>query len=155
MHCFCDDCRIAAGTPFITWLFIPPSLINFASSSTLVTRTSSPPPKDALRHFCGTCGCTLFYYLHDRGQGKDVWDVSAAVFEGKMIQQEMEDKWTMWRPSTTVEGAGEKAEEMLDGYLGEWYKDARGTISFEEEGREYNPELVDALKQGRAQCGRF
>ncbi|KAH7099040.1 Mss4-like protein [Auriculariales sp. MPI-PUGE-AT-0066] len=146
-HCFCDDCRLAAGTPFFTWAFIPPDVITITEPHTLVA-IESPKRKGVRRQFCGTCGCTMFYDLQRRGGGVGVRNVSAAV-----LDQEQLFKWLTFQP-TWPKGT-DPADETLEEYLGCWFKGERGPLISSDDQLRRNPELVAAIERGRQADGRF
>jgi hypothetical protein len=150
MHCICDDCRLAAGGEWFTWAFIPPDLITIEEPNALVWRISTPA-FNIRRGFCGMCGCTIFYELPNRGPGREIWDVSAAVFE-----QDGLDNWLTYAP--TLPPGSDPADEMYDGFLGPaWYQGVDRTVlsNFDEEAVKYNPDLVAALRRGRQECPRY
>jgi hypothetical protein len=54
--CHCTDCRRASGAPAVSWALFPRAAVTIAGSPQ--TYASS---ENALRHFCGRCGTSLFY----------------------------------------------------------------------------------------------
>lgn len=54
--CHCGDCRRSVGAPAVAWALFSRKAIDIAGEATV--HASS---QDGRRHFCGTCGSSLFY----------------------------------------------------------------------------------------------
>ena len=54
--CHCTDCRKASGAPAVAWALAPTEQVTITGEP--VVYASS---EDGRRHFCGTCGTSLFY----------------------------------------------------------------------------------------------
>ncbi|TNE42081.1 MAG: GFA family protein [Sphingomonadales bacterium] len=54
--CYCTDCRKSSGAPMVGWALFARSGVRIEGEP--VIHASSA---DARRHFCGTCGSSLFY----------------------------------------------------------------------------------------------
>ncbi|KZW04223.1 hypothetical protein EXIGLDRAFT_828138 [Exidia glandulosa HHB12029] len=136
LHCVCNDCRLAPGTPFFTWSYVPHKLIHFTRDDTLRIRVSNPT-KNVLRRFCGTCGCHLFTNIDD---GRAYWDVSAAVLE-----QPKAERWiTLTSRFPTSEDRTSLAEGGKNAQC--WFASER--LWHESSGAKFDPELVEELKRG-------
>ena len=99
--CACNSCRQASGYEMQPWAFVPPGNIvkpgggndkpqpiDF-TDGTLKSYNSSP---DVTRHFCGTCGATVFFRAHDRDE---IVDVSVGLAEAPSGAARAE-KWFSW-----------------------------------------------------------
>ena len=93
--CVCDSCRLASGYDIQAWAFIPEvnlqqvdgRPIDFAMG-TLKQRNSS---KGRYRHFCGTCGATVFW----RSDGRPgLIDVSVGLMEAASGARA--EEWLVW-----------------------------------------------------------
>jgi len=65
--CVCDSCRLATGSEMIEWAFVPTANIHLSQDCTVPFSRSFGSLKtyrssdEASRHFCGTCGATVFW----------------------------------------------------------------------------------------------
>lgn len=101
--CACRSCRLATGFEIQTWAFIPRSNLAIYSptrgafvaldfddlpASTVQTHVSSPGVK---RHFCGTCGATVFWREAKRA---DVVDVGVGLLQSATGARA--EDWLYW-----------------------------------------------------------
>lgn len=54
--CHCGDCRKASGAPAVAWALFPRDAVKIEGSPRVYASSAA-----AQRHFCGTCGTSLFY----------------------------------------------------------------------------------------------
>jgi hypothetical protein len=54
--CHCSDCRRQTGAPVVSWALFPNDKLTIAG-----TPSAYASSEHARRHFCGTCGSSLFY----------------------------------------------------------------------------------------------
>ncbi|WP_372707885.1 GFA family protein [Brevundimonas sp.] len=54
--CHCTDCRKASGAPAVAWALVPTDQVIITGSPRAYASS-----EQALRHFCGVCGTSLFY----------------------------------------------------------------------------------------------
>ncbi len=54
--CYCTDCRKSSGAPMVGWALFARSGISIVGEPVVYASSA-----DAQRHFCGTCGASLFY----------------------------------------------------------------------------------------------
>lgn len=98
--CACNSCRLATGTEFISWAFVP--LVDLS----LDVAGKVPFPNDCLfgtvkkytsspgchRLYCGTCGATCFWDGDDRKFLKDIGVGLLSAPEGSRAES-----WLGWR----------------------------------------------------------
>ena len=116
--CSCDSCRLASGLEFVEWAFIPTIDI------TLDAEGKKPFTRDfgtlkhyrsssvATRHFCGTCGATIFWDGDERPQLIDVAVGLLNAPEGARAET-----WLQWRTERLSyrEDAMPRAESIILG----------------------------------------
>lgn len=54
--CHCSDCRRQTGAPVVSWALFPNDRLTIAGTPSVYASS-----EHARRHFCGTCGSSLFY----------------------------------------------------------------------------------------------
>lgn len=54
--CHCGDCRRHAGAPMVGWAAFPAGAVTVSGSPSVYQSS-----ENGRRHFCGTCGTSLFY----------------------------------------------------------------------------------------------
>jgi hypothetical protein len=54
--CHCGDCRRATGAPAVSWALFPCNAVTITGDVQIYASS-----ENARRHFCGTCGSSLFY----------------------------------------------------------------------------------------------
>ncbi len=54
--CHCTDCRRQVGAPMVSWALFPNDRLTIEGETTAYASS-----ENAQRHFCGTCGSSLFY----------------------------------------------------------------------------------------------
>jgi len=95
--CSCDSCRLACGMEWIEWAFVPTVDITLDEDgkvpfsrdfSTLKHYRSSGR---ATRHFCGTCGATVFWDGDERPQ---LIDVAAGLLDAP--EGARAESWLEW-----------------------------------------------------------
>ncbi|KAK7982036.1 hypothetical protein PG988_004274 [Apiospora saccharicola] len=111
----CNDCRLASGTHFSAWMYVPTMVCDPQRSANLTAYSSSP---GKTRGFCGICGATVCF-LYDR-PGVSATKAVSCIAVGILHAPEgvRADSWLTWR-----------TEEL--GWL--------------DAGREYDPELYESL----------
>lgn len=57
IRCHCGMCRKLIGSDFCTYFAVPYAKLQLKAKETMKTFRSS---KEAVRQFCGNCGCTVF-----------------------------------------------------------------------------------------------
>ncbi|EJD43475.1 hypothetical protein AURDEDRAFT_167553 [Auricularia subglabra TFB-10046 SS5] len=142
IHCMCDTCRTVSGAPFWTGTFVPTKLITFTSNSTERIYNSSPQVN---RRFCGRCGCTYGYTVSGA-----MWGLAVGPLE-----QPRAEGWLSYEPTS---GGADPADKIFNMFMnGPWVDESRvgRPLSHVKDAERYNPELLDAVKRGRAKCGRF
>lgn len=54
--CHCGDCRRATGAPAVSWALFPRDAVAIAGDPTVYVSS-----ENGRRHFCASCGSSLFY----------------------------------------------------------------------------------------------
>ena len=54
--CHCTDCRRQTGAPVVSWALFPDQALTIEGRASVYASS-----EHARRHFCGTCGSSLFY----------------------------------------------------------------------------------------------
>ncbi|RPA85572.1 hypothetical protein BJ508DRAFT_411967 [Ascobolus immersus RN42] len=134
--CHCNSCRTIASTPFFSWLFVPTKLLTLTSTGDSIKTYNSS--QGVTRRFCGTCGAQLSFAKRD-----DMWDIASSLMDlGEMKKGE----WVRW----SFKEEGRRLGRLTDGeeYIEGWFE---GRGSYEDDGREWWPGLVDVVKSAVAE----
>ncbi|KAK0832916.1 hypothetical protein LTR73_002003 [Friedmanniomyces endolithicus] len=95
--CACDSCRLATGQEHITWAFVPtPNISLDAAGSVPFSRTfgtlrSYRSSEGVTRHFCGSCGATVFL---DGDERPLLVDVAVGVLDAR--EGSRAEGWLEW-----------------------------------------------------------
>ncbi|KAH8927419.1 hypothetical protein BT69DRAFT_1277998 [Atractiella rhizophila] len=93
--CFCRSCRQTTGAPFLSWAFVPRSLISFSEDSEAslkIYQSFEDKTRFVRRRFCASCGCHLFFATSN--VDGELWDVSVSVLDLRKVWGE---EWLLWR----------------------------------------------------------
>ena len=116
--CVCDSCRLATGAEVQAWAFVPAVDIALSPdgktpfSTDFGTLRMYKHSSRAQRHFCGTCGATVFWFGYER---PGVVDVSVGLFdahEGALVGRLLD--WELERVSWREDGM-ERAPDFVEG----------------------------------------
>ena len=81
--CACTSCRLACGNDIQTWTFVPKTNIRQLNGEPLDysvgTLKQYESSEGKYRHFCGTCGATVFWRSDQRSE--ELIDVSVGLFD--------------------------------------------------------------------------
>ena len=120
--CACHSCRLSAGFDIQAWAFIPKANILHVNGDPLNFRADSlaqyESSKGVYRHFCFTCGATIFW----RGDNRpEVVDVSVGLLDAE--EGSRAENWLQWqtsRVSFEEEGQNKDLISKLAAGLKQW-----------------------------------
>ncbi len=94
--CACRSCRLASGFDVQMWAFVPKSNILQSNDDSLDLSMGSlkvyESSRGIHRHFCGTCGATVFWRGDER---PELIDVSVGLLDAE--EGARADSWLEWR----------------------------------------------------------
>lgn len=116
--CACDSCRLAFGTEFIQWAFVPTVDISISAdgktpfSREFGTLKGYRSSKVATRRFCGECGATVFW---DGDVRPGLIDVAVGLCDAE--EGARAESWFEWRTERLSyrEDAVGRAESLVLG----------------------------------------